>query len=203
MEDDLITSPYFLRYMNDALELYKNNDEVMHVSGSTYPVQDFCDESSYFLHLPLCWGWGTWQRAWNNFTKDIDVMQQFDRKMIAEFNFDHTYDYWAQLQLNRKGVMNTWFVFWYAKVYLMNGLSLFPQKSFVKNIGMDGTGVHCSKTNRYDTDMCLMPAKLNVLPLHVSQEAFSAHKLYFKTTGMRRFSRIKQRIKALFLRGEK
>ena len=38
VEDDLITSPYFLRYMNDALELYAHDDKVMHVAGYMFPM---------------------------------------------------------------------------------------------------------------------------------------------------------------------
>ena len=28
LEDDLVTSPFFLRYMNDALDIYKDNNEI-------------------------------------------------------------------------------------------------------------------------------------------------------------------------------
>ena len=114
LEDDLVTSPYFLRYMNDALDLYENTNEVMHVSGGTYPVGTFGSSSTYFLHLPLCWGWGTWARAWSAFEKDVAVMARFDSGMIRKFNFDNTYGYWDQLELNVRGKINTWFVFWYA-----------------------------------------------------------------------------------------
>lgn len=45
------------------------------------------------------------------------------------------------------GVINTWAVFWYASMYLNNGLSLHSKDSFVQNIGFDGQGVHCEKSD--------------------------------------------------------
>ena len=39
LEDDIETSPGFLRYMNDALDLYRNESRVMHVSGYMFPVK--------------------------------------------------------------------------------------------------------------------------------------------------------------------
>lgn len=33
VEDDLIVSPYFLKYMNDALEKYKDDDRVASISA--------------------------------------------------------------------------------------------------------------------------------------------------------------------------
>ena len=33
LEDDLVTSSYFLKFMNEALEFYKNEDKVWHISG--------------------------------------------------------------------------------------------------------------------------------------------------------------------------
>ena len=181
LEDDIETSPYFLRYMNDALSLYAEDKKVMHISGCTYPVKEFCDESSYFLNLPLCWGWATWDHAWSNFSKNINIMERFSPKMISKFNFDDTYNYWDQLKLNRSGKFNTWFIFWYATVFLAGGLSLFPKKSMTRNIGMDGTGVHCGSTNDYDhKDIENERINLAPLPLQISQDAFAYHKVYFR-----------------------
>lgn len=181
LEDDLVTSPFFLRYMNDALELYRNVDRVLHVSGSTYPVGDFCSDDSYLLRVPLCWGWGTWKRAWNLFEKNIEIMNNFDKRMIARFDFDGTHPFWLQLELNRSGRIDTWFVFWYARVFLSDALALFPRQSLVKNIGYDGTGVHCGKSKDYDVELSAVPIRVLPVPLKESQEAVNRHKQYFRS----------------------
>ena len=65
VEDDILTSPYFLNYMNDALEMYENDDNVASISGYTYPIKT--NEQSFFIKGANCWGWATWKRSWDLF----------------------------------------------------------------------------------------------------------------------------------------
>ncbi|MBT8375880.1 MAG: glycosyltransferase, partial [Bacteroidia bacterium] len=58
LEDDIITSSGFLKYMNNALRIYANDTEVMHISGYMYPLKEELPET-FFLKVPLCWGWAT------------------------------------------------------------------------------------------------------------------------------------------------
>jgi hypothetical protein len=37
LEDDIVTSPYFLKFMNDALNFYANNPKVWHIAGWNHP----------------------------------------------------------------------------------------------------------------------------------------------------------------------
>lgn len=180
LEDDLVTSPFFLRYMNDALEYYRHEGSVMHVSAGTYPVGDYCgDDDTYFLRIPLCWGWGTWKRAWDKFERNVDIMQQFNDRMVSRFNFDGTNPFWAQLELNRDGRLNTWFVFWYAAVFLNEALALFPKRVLVKNIGFDGTGVHCGDTHNFDVELCPDSVTVSYTPLRESDKAVYQYKQCF------------------------
>lgn len=181
LEDDLETSPFFLRYMNDALNFYNNTPEVMHISGCRYPIGQVENQDTFFLHVPLCWGWGTWQRAWKSFENDIEVMNRFNSTMINHFDFDNTYSYWQQLELNKSGKINTWFVFWYATLYLKSGLSLFPARSLVRNIGFDDSGTHCGKTGDYDVELCDVGCNLKTIPLEETQDLYQAHVEYFRT----------------------
>jgi hypothetical protein len=168
------------------------------VSGSAYPTGPFSwHGDSYFLRVPLCWGWGTWARAWNKFEKDPAVMRQFDAAKIRSFNFDQTYDYWQQMESNSTGKINTWFVFWYAQTFLHGGLSLFPITSLVRNIGHDGTGVHCGATDVYDTELCPRRLTVKAVPIQESQEAFDAHKKYFKKISPSLAKRLAHRVKRL------
>lgn len=200
LEDDLVTSPYFLRYMNDALDLYKDEEAVMHVSGCAYPVGPFeCHEDTYFLRVPLCWGWGTWSRAWSAFEQDVSVMARFNPAMIKSLNFDQTYNYWQQLESNRVGRINTWFIFWYAQLFLRKGLSLFPVCSLVRNIGHDGTGVHCGATDLYDNELSSWPIDVVVSRVEESCEAFEAHKKYFRRLSPPITVRVFNKLKRLLL----
>ena len=180
LEDDLVTSPHFLKFMNEALVMYEHEDRVMHISGSRYPVESFGTNDTFFLHVPLCWGWGTWKRAWSTFEKDTSFMNRFDKEMMRNFNFDNTYPYWAQLELNQSGELDTWFVFWYANIFLRNAFCLFPSSSLVRNIGFDGSGIHCNKTSVFDTNMSLKPIKVENIPVVESKAGYEKHKEYFQ-----------------------
>jgi len=154
LEDDLVTSPYFLKFMNEALEFYKDEEKVMHISGYVYPIDNKGLADTFFIKPTSCWSWATWDRAWKYFKKDVDYyLRVFDKKMIKDFNLNNSYDYFSQIIANKKGEINTWAIFWYASVYLKGGLSLHPKESFAKNIGHDGEGVHCSKTNVFDVEL--------------------------------------------------
>jgi hypothetical protein len=185
LEDDLVTSPYFLEFMNDALNIYEHEDQVMQISGFTYPVEQMEDET-FFLRLPLCWGWATWDRAWRHFRKSDDVMLKFDRKMRNAFSFNNSYHFWRQLELNQKGRLNTWFVYWYAALFLRGGLALYSGRSLVHNIGMDGSGVHfvgtAGTTNEFDVELSTSAVQVAPISIKESMEAVRRHEDFFRKT---------------------
>jgi hypothetical protein len=140
--------------MNDSLEFYKNDVNVMHISGYMYPIDKVGLMNTFFLKPTTCWGWGTWNRAWKLYNKDIDLyMKIFSKEMIHDFNLSNSYKYFDQIRLNKSGKLNTWAIFWYASVYLNNGLSLHPKESFTQNIGFGGSGTNCEITSVYDVEL--------------------------------------------------
>ncbi len=151
LEDDLITSPGFLKYMNEALSTYQDDERVMHVSGYMYPLGNQVQQGTIFLRILSCWGWATWQRAWRHFSDNTEshlTKLDTDRK-IREFNIRGNAPFYQQLVDNRNGVLNTWAVKWYSSWYFAGGFSLFPKTTLVSNIGHDGSGVHCGNDNDY------------------------------------------------------
>jgi len=66
LEDDMVTSPYFLKFMNEALEFYKDAEKVVCVHGYIYPIEAKLPET-FFLRGADCWGWATWKRGWDLF----------------------------------------------------------------------------------------------------------------------------------------
>lgn len=197
VEDDLITSPHFLAYMNEALDAYESVERVMHISGYSFPTSDFqAPGDTFFLRLPSCWGWATWQRAWQFFEKSDSVMGKFDKPSAHAFNIDGTDFYWHQLALNKLGHIDTWFVFWYAQVFLRNGLSLYPTRSLVRNIGHDGSGVYCADTGCFDVKLADKAIHLELLEaIQESEEAFEAHKKLFSSISPEAYRLMVQKLK--------
>lgn len=160
LEDDLVCSPDFLQYMNKALEQYKYISKVFSITGYSYLNAEESETipDTYFLKMPSSWSWGTWKNRWTYFDPDAIGYKKmiWDRKLRSEFNYDDTYDYYSMLKsqmkrnvptfipkITRKKHIDSWAIKWYWSVFKQNGLTLFPKKSFVKNIGWDGSGIHC------------------------------------------------------------
>lgn len=144
LEDDIVTSPNFLRYMNDALEYYSNDKKVWHISGFTEFIGIDRPNDSFLWRTMHCWGWATWEDRWSHFEKNPQALiEAFTPEMIKRFNLDGFQNFWAQVVLNSKGKINTWAIFWYTTIFLRDGLCLNPFNSYVQNIGLDGSGVHC------------------------------------------------------------
>lgn len=151
LEDDIVTGKYFLRFMNDALEFYKDEERVMHLSGYMYPVMHDALPDYFFIKPTTCWGWATWQRSWRYFEKKPQkIVKEFFKEEIQDFNLDGAYDYWGHVISNLKGKITTWAIFWYTSVYRVGGLSLHPRHSYCANIGFDKTGVHSGASEVYD-----------------------------------------------------
>ena len=158
LEDDLITSPYFLKYMNDGLDLYKNNEDVVSIHGYIYPIKERLPET-FFIKGADCWGWATWDRAWKIFEPDgkklLTALKK--RKSMKEFDFGGTYPFTMMLENQIMGINNSWAIRWNASAFLANKLTLYPGLSLVRNIGMDLSGANCEETNIYDSELTSRP----------------------------------------------
>lgn len=150
LEDDIITSRGFLRYMNDALDLYEKDNQVMHISGYMYPHKQKLPET-FFYEVPYPGGgWATWKRAWDCFSNDIDDLYSFWSPRWKEFNrFGGDY-LQKQLEANKNGSMYTWFIKWHSILLRMGGLTLYPHTSLTNNIGFDSSGTNCGTMNKFD-----------------------------------------------------
>lgn len=149
LEDDIVTTSGFLKYMNDALNLYEEDKEVMHISGylPTTMGQEKLSET-FFIRYMNCWGWATWKDRWSLLSTDSESLYQTAISLpdIAELDFKGELNphILEQLDNNRKGIMKTWAVKWYVSIFIQKGLCLYPHKSLVNNIGFDGSGENCT-----------------------------------------------------------
>jgi hypothetical protein len=151
LEDDLIVSPGFLRYMNAALEMYKNEPLVMNISGYMYPVPKFAERTeAMFLPFISSWGWATWRRSWEYFDPQAGGWEilQSDKETRSRFDLNDSFDYSDMLEKQMAGKLDSWAIRWYWSVFKNHGLTLFPPVSHVKNIGFDGSGSHGSLSAR-------------------------------------------------------
>jgi hypothetical protein len=144
LEDDIVTGRYFLTYMNKALDLYKDSPEVWHINAWTNPVKATDPAGTFIYPVMECWGWATWADRWQHYKKDSEYYyKKFTRKDIYHFNSEGTENRWKQVLRNRSGKLNTWAIFWAATIFEHGGVCVAPQKTLVKNVGMDNSGENC------------------------------------------------------------
>jgi hypothetical protein len=182
LEDDMVTSPQFLTYMNAGLTRFANDDRVGSVHGYMYPIADLPD--FFFMRGGDCWGWGTWRDRWRLFEADgarlLKALKQ--QGLLAEFNRTGGNRMIRMLVDQIRGKNNSWFIRWHASLFLHGKLTLQPGKSFVHNTGLDSTGTHCETTDVFD----VLPAQdfsgLPDLDIRANPRAVAEIRAFFERT---------------------
>lgn len=180
LEDDIVTSKGFLRYMNDALEVYKDDEKVMHISGFTWPHKWHLPETFFYTVPYPGGGWATWQRAWKYYNDNTEELYNYWKTRWDEFNRYGGTFLQAQLEKNMLGQMRTWFVKWYAVMAKMGGLALYPTKSMTNNIGWDDSGTNCQTCNKYFIAHPLESVKVIHKPIKESRLAANEVYAFFQ-----------------------
>lgn len=144
LEDDIVTSPAFLQFMNQALEFYEKDKKVWHISGWSYPIETHDLGDVFFWRVMNCWGWATWADRWSHFDKDPQrLISEWSVDKKRQFDLDNSGIFWPQVKANAASKLNTWAIFWYSTIFENDGLCLNPVVSYVDNIGHDGSGTNC------------------------------------------------------------
>jgi hypothetical protein len=179
VEDDLVTSPHFLSFMNEALDLYEHHTDVISIHGYIYPTTGDLPET-FFIKGADCWGWATWKRGWDLFNADGNALLQQLKEAgkLHEFDFEGSYPYSSMLQDMIAGKNDSWAVRWYASAFLANKLTLYPGRSLVFNTGADGSGTHGDGTGVFDTRLDNQPVAVQSIEV-VEHQAAKARMIEF------------------------
>lgn len=195
VEDDLLLAPGFLLFMNDALDLYADDDRVAGVHGYMFPVRTRLPET-FFLRDPGCWGWATWQRAWDLFEPDGRRLKDelLAKGLRAVFDYGGAYPYFQMLCDQIEGRNNSWAVRWYARVLTLNKLVLYPGVSLVHNAGTDGSGTHGKASTSFDVELGSARVAVRETPVEESAAARQAVADFLTSTKPSRLNDFKYRV---------
>lgn len=203
LEDDLLVAPYFLRFMNDALDLYEDEPRIGHIQACDF-TQDATLPDTFLIKWTGSWGWGTWKRAWKHFNPDGKaLLQQLEeRKLTRTFDFNGTYRFTRMLRRQTEGKNNSWAIRWNASLFLADILSLNVGRSLVQNNGFDGTGTNCGGGGLYNSTLWLKPLPIERnIPIEENQEARRCFARYYHRTNnfwAKAIRRIKRTLKGDF-----
>lgn len=182
LEDDMVSSPYFLKFMNEALAFYKDDEKVVSIHGYIYPVNAQLPET-FFLRGADCWGWATWKRGWDIFEPNgwILLHEIRKRELQKRFDINGAYPYTKMLEDQIRGKNDSWAIRWYASAFLKNKLTLHPGRTLIFNIGLDASGTHCSITTIYDAEVSKDPIAIKNIPVEENAVALVGIEKFLKS----------------------
>jgi len=186
LEDDLVTSPHFLSYMNDGLDLYAGDPKVASIHGWCFPHEEENPPDTFFLRGADCLGWGTWKRAWDIFEPDANVLLQEIRRRKLEyvFNAHGTYDYVGMLEAVARERLGSWAVRWLASAFLADMYTLYSSSSLVTHIGGDGSGTNTGVNDAFDVPLAKAPIPVEMQPVEENRQMHEALQCFNRKVGI-------------------
>ena len=205
VEDDLVTAKSFLRYMNEALDYYKDNKRVWSISGYSLPMFSLrrCKSDVFAGYRGSSWGWATWKDRWDMTDWDVSDYKEFisSEQKKKEFNKGGE-DMSDLLTMQMEGKSDSWAIRWNYQQYKEDMLSIFPVKSQVKNLGFDGSGRNCRKSilNIYDTTICNLGEHIRFEDCEIDERIMKEMRREYSKSLVQRFLLIiSKRIGKLYL----
>lgn len=163
LEDDLLTSSYFLKYMNSALDFYESRPAVMSISANRPPADELEIPGDYPYDVFVCLrsystGWATWKNRWDHLDWSMGYLDEFlsHPEQIEAFNRAGD-DMTRMLLLQRDGKIDSWAIRFSFAHFKEHSVAILPCISYVDNIGFDGTGIHSgvNTTDEYRNNLSL------------------------------------------------
>lgn len=139
LEDDIVPSQSFFRYCEEMLNYYKNDNQIMAISGNN-PIPEFEFDGDYtFSNVAHIWGWASWKRAWENYDFEIKewpkykknktLKSAFSNKVFYEFRSD-------EFDQAHQGKIQTWDYQFSFHFLINSGLAVIPKINMISNIGI-------------------------------------------------------------------
>ena len=159
LEDDLVTAPDFLLFMNACLEYYKNNRKVGSITGYS-PIKslpaDYLNDV-YLVHRSCSLGWATWLDRWQQVDWDVRDFDVFRKDRAGHRAFDQCgSDRYDRLRRQVESNINSWSVRFGYWQFRQGMNTVYPAKTRIRNIGNDGSGVHNGTGATYNDNLVEM-----------------------------------------------
>ncbi len=159
IEDDILCSPYTLRFLNMGLEKYEYEPVVFNISAWSLPPSLLRIPQKYpydIYFVPRCniWGWASWRDRWKKIDWAMADYSIFAETLSLQEAFNQGgKDLSSMLHLQIKGELDSWAIRMDYARFKHGGLGLNPVRSYTTNIGM-GSGTHTTvASTRLDNDI--------------------------------------------------
>jgi hypothetical protein len=206
VEDDVLLSPYFLQFMNDALNAYVDNEKILSIGSWTYFVGKKTGRENFFLRYPDSIAWATFKRSWELFEKDssslLNKLRQ--KNLMDRFNGGLKQPYFEKMLMDQiNGKIDSWAIRWTATSVLYGKLNLYPSISLSKHVGFVENATHEAHSHDYNKMLELSnePIPVSAIPTEESVRHFELWKKFIQRefiSSSSLKSRIVRRIKNAF-----
>jgi tetratricopeptide (TPR) repeat protein len=157
LEEDIVTAQGFLRFMNKSLNVYEKEKQIFSITGYSPPINIPADyiPDIFTLRRACGWGIGIWHDRFKkiSYLDKAEVLDRFSVNKEVEELSKYGDDLLNMILLDAAGKMDALDVKIFYHQFLNEKYTIYPRKSLVRNIGLDGSGVHCSQTNKFDVDL--------------------------------------------------
>lgn len=150
-EDDCVPHPDLFRFAEEIFERFSEDKRIMQISGlSPYPTR----QHPYDYHFGRkfrCWGWGTWKRAWSQYSDSVEVYaDQIEAILRSYYPSQVLYiQRMKQYDAFHRGDRDNWDFKWNLACYANNGLAVVPENNLVVNNGFDEDSTHTKNKNHW------------------------------------------------------
>lgn len=175
LEDDLVVSPDFLTFMNQALTLFVDRKDIWSVAGYSPPIAlpGGYHSDTFLLKRASSHGWGTWINRWERVDWDVSDFLLFRQNRVARRAFDETgNDMFRTLGLQQAGRTNSWAIRFCYSQFKHAAYTVYPVQSKVQ---INGYGAGATHTGLAD--------KRHFVSLSARKLTISPHILYNEEIG--------------------
>lgn len=150
LEDDLLTSPFFLDYMNKSLDHYEKRKSVFSISALSRPNPERFYPKDYKydvyvspVHHPT--GWASWVDRWSvvDWSAQSYQLLKSDKYMRDAFNRMGE-DWYQELENQQLGKLNIWSVRFALAHFENHAVSICPIVSYINHIGWDSLATNAT-----------------------------------------------------------
>ncbi|MCF0061102.1 glycosyltransferase [Dyadobacter chenwenxiniae] len=183
LEDDMLSAPDFLVFMNEALSAYESRKDIFSVTAYGPPISfpAHYKEDLYLAPRASSWGWGTWLSKWDKADWNVTAFSglQNDKNKRNQFKAGGE-DLWPMLVKQQRNVIDSWAIRWTYSQFINNAYGVYPVHSKIRNIGTDGSGTNFTfKTGYYGSEMS--DNKIRIDPqIKPDQQIIQAFADYYK-----------------------
>jgi hypothetical protein len=198
LEDDLITAPGFLQYMNDGLRIYAEEKQFFGVTGFRSAGKIPKESSTFFLPIMSSWTWATWLDRWQEVSFDgPELLRKVEAASLKrKMNYNH-YPFYEMLKAQVEGKVNSWAIRFYTSMFLQEKLFLYPAYSLVQNIGF-GIGATHTKSTDVSASVKIDRQELAISKIPVEPNHFVGRSFIMQPSWlMRKWSGLKRRTRNL------